>query len=65
MWPGSSVSGIYIGHPDAYYFGVAKVEQDQVAEYADRKGMPLEEVERWLTPILNYRPGDRAVIAAE
>ena len=38
MWPGSSVSGIYIGHPDAYYFGVAKVEQDQVAEYADRKG---------------------------
>ncbi|PXW79610.1 methionine synthase (B12-dependent) [Ruegeria sp. P4] len=65
MWPGSSVSGIYIGHPDAYYFGVAKVEQDQVAEYADRKGMPLEDVERWLTPILNYRPGDRAVIAAE
>ncbi|GLP87618.1 methionine synthase [Tritonibacter mobilis] len=65
MWPGSSVSGIYIGHPDAYYFGVAKVEQDQVSEYADRKGMPLEEVERWLTPILNYRPGDRAVIAAE
>ena len=65
MWPGSSVSGIYIGHPDAYYFGVAKVEQDQVAEYADRKGMPLEEVERWLTPILNYRPGDRAVITAE
>ena len=54
MWPGSSVSGIYIGHPDAYYFGVAKVERDQVQDYAQRKGMPVEEVERWLAPILNY-----------
>ena len=42
MWPGSSVSGLYIGHPDAYYFGVAKVERDQVADYAARKGMALE-----------------------
>ncbi|SDW14435.1 methionine synthase (B12-dependent) [Albimonas donghaensis] len=56
MWPGSSVSGLYIGHPDAYYFGVAKVERDQAVDYAARKGMPLEEVERWLAPVLNYRP---------
>lgn len=57
MWPGSSVSGIYIGHPDAYYFGVAKVERDQVQDYANRKGMDLAEVERWLAPILNYSAG--------
>ena len=65
MWPGSSVSGIYIGHPDAYYFGVAKVERDQVEDYAARKGMDIEEVERWLAPILNYRPGEVRTIAAE
>ena len=66
MWPGSSVSGLYIGHPDAYYFGVAKVERDQVEDYAARKGMAVEEVERWLAPVLNYRPGDAATeIAAE
>ena len=63
MWPGSSVSGLYIGHPEAYYFGVAKVEADQVADYAARKGMDLAEAERWLAPILNYVPGQ--VIAAE
>ncbi|MFC7065542.1 methionine synthase [Brucella rhizosphaerae] len=57
MWPGSSVSGLYIGHPDSYYFGVAKVERDQVEDYAERKGMSVEEVERWLGPILNYIPG--------
>jgi 5-methyltetrahydrofolate--homocysteine methyltransferase len=53
MWPGSSVSGLYLSHPDAYYFGVAKVERDQVEDYAARKGMPIHEVERWLAPILN------------
>ncbi|MGY6548024.1 MAG: methionine synthase [Roseinatronobacter sp.] len=57
MWPGSSVSGLYIGHPDSYYFGVAKVERDQVESYAARKGIPVAEAERWLTPILNYTPG--------
>ncbi|MDI7924177.1 methionine synthase [Ferirhizobium litorale] len=56
MWPGSSVSGIYIGHPSAYYFGVAKIERDQVEDYARRKGMPIPEVERWLGPVLNYVP---------
>ena len=59
MWPGSSVSGLYLAHSDAYYFGVAGVERDQVEDYATRKGMPVAEVERWLAPILNYTPGDR------
>ncbi len=54
MWPGSSVSGLYLSHPDSYYFGVAKVERDQVEDYARRKGMAVREVERWLGPILNY-----------
>jgi 5-methyltetrahydrofolate--homocysteine methyltransferase len=65
MWPGSSVSGLYIGHPDAHYFGVAKVERDQVEDYAFRKGMDIAEVERWLAPILNYEPADYRVMAAE
>ncbi|MFK3776899.1 methionine synthase [Agrobacterium sp. NPDC089420] len=56
MWPGSSVSGIYIGHPESYYFGVAKVERDQVLDYARRKDMSVTEVERWLGPVLNYVP---------
>ncbi len=56
MWPGSSVSGLYIGHPESYYFGVAKVERDQVEDYAARKGMEVREVERWLGSVLNYVP---------
>jgi 5-methyltetrahydrofolate--homocysteine methyltransferase len=56
MWPASSVSGLYIAYPEAHYFGVAKVERDQVEDYAARKGMPVEEVERWLAPVLNYAP---------
>ena len=54
MWPGASVSGLYFAHPDSYYFGVAKVERDQVEDYAVRKGMSIEDVEHWLAPILNY-----------
>jgi 5-methyltetrahydrofolate--homocysteine methyltransferase len=65
MWPGSSVSGLYLSHPDAYYFGVAKVERDQVEDYAARKGMPIHEVERWLAPILNYEPLSYRLAAAE
>jgi 5-methyltetrahydrofolate--homocysteine methyltransferase len=65
MWPGSSVSGIYIGHPDAHYFGVAKVERDQVEDYAARKEMSIVEVERWLSPILNYDPASYRLEAAE
>jgi 5-methyltetrahydrofolate--homocysteine methyltransferase len=56
MWPASSVSGLYIAHPEAHYFGVAKVERDQVEDYAARKGMAVAEVERWLGPVLNYAP---------
>jgi len=57
MWPGSSVSGLYLAHPESYYFGVTRIERDQAADYAARKGMSLEEAERWLAPILNYTPG--------
>ena len=56
MWPASSVSGLYIAHPEAHYFGVAKVERDQVEDYAARKQMSVVEVERWLAPVLNYAP---------
>ncbi|WP_269932349.1 methionine synthase [Aminobacter sp. HY435] len=63
MWPGSSVSGLYLSHPESYYFGVAKVERDQVEDYAQRKGMTVVEAERWLAPILNYVPAPVAVAA--
>ncbi|MBV9559466.1 MAG: methionine synthase [Bradyrhizobium sp.] len=56
MWPGSSVSGLYFSHADSYYFGVGKIERDQVEDYAARKGMTFAETERWLAPILNYIP---------
>jgi len=56
MQPGSSVSGLYFAHPEAHYFGVAKVERDQVEDYAARKKMSVAEVERWLAPVLNYSP---------
>ena len=62
MTPASTVSGLYLAHEQAHYFGVAKVERDQVEDYARRKGMPVAEVERWLGPILNYEP---ATVAAE
>ncbi len=56
MWPGSSVSGLYFSHPKSAYFGVGKIERDQVEDYAARKGWDIEEVERWLSPILSYSP---------
>jgi 5-methyltetrahydrofolate--homocysteine methyltransferase len=56
MWPGSSVSGLYFAHPESRYFALGKIDRDQVADYAERKGMPLAEVERWLGPNLNYDP---------
>ena len=54
MYPASTVSGWYFAHPESKYFGVGKIERDQVADYAARKGMSLEEVERWLRPVLEY-----------
>jgi len=54
MLPTASVSGFYIAHPQSRYFAIGKVERDQVADYAHRKGMDLAVAERWLAPILNY-----------
>ena len=56
MWPGSSVSGLYFAHPESRYFSLGKIDRDQVADYATRKGMSVAEVERWLGPNLNYDP---------
>ena len=53
MWPGASVSGWYFAHPDAKYFAVAKIQADQVEDYATRKGWTLEEAEKWLGPNLS------------
>jgi 5-methyltetrahydrofolate--homocysteine methyltransferase len=54
MFPASSVSGLYFGHPEAKYFAVGKIERDQIESYAQRKGMSVEEAEKWLQPYLNY-----------
>jgi 5-methyltetrahydrofolate--homocysteine methyltransferase len=56
MWPGASVSGLYFAHPESKYFGVGKLGRDQVLDYHRRKGMSLQEVERWLGPYLDYDP---------
>jgi 5-methyltetrahydrofolate--homocysteine methyltransferase len=56
MWPGASVCGLYFSHPESRYFGVGKIERDQVEDYAKRKDWSQEEAERWLAPILNYDP---------
>jgi 5-methyltetrahydrofolate--homocysteine methyltransferase len=56
MWPGSSVSGLYFAHPQSRYFVLGKIGADQVADYAQRKDMSVAEVERWLSPNLNYDP---------
>ena len=58
MWPGSSVSGLYFAHPQAKYFAVGKLGRDQLLDYHLRKGMTLQEVERWLGPYLNYDPAE-------
>lgn len=54
MYPAASVSGIYFAHPESKYFGLGKISKDQVTEYAERKEMPLEKVEKWLGQNLNY-----------
>jgi 5-methyltetrahydrofolate--homocysteine methyltransferase len=56
MLPAASVSGIYLGHPEAKYFAVGRVGRDQVEDYAARKGVPVAEVESWLRPNLAYEP---------
>jgi 5-methyltetrahydrofolate--homocysteine methyltransferase len=56
MWPGASVSGLYFSHPESHYFGVGKIERDQVMDYARRKGWTVADAERWLAPVLNYDP---------
>ena len=56
MWPAAAVSGWYFWRPEAQYFGVGKLGQDQVEDYARRKGLTLEEAERWLAPNLGYLP---------
>ncbi len=56
MWPASSVSGYYFAHPQAQYFGVGKIGRDQVADYARRRGVSMEQAERWLSPNLGYDP---------
>ncbi len=56
MLPTASVSGWYLAHPQARYFGVGRIQRDQVADYAQRKGISLTEAERWLAPVLGYEP---------
>ena len=57
MFPTAAVSGLYFGHPDSHYFGVGKIDRDQVEDYARRKGWDVATAERWLAPILSYTPG--------
>jgi len=59
MWPGSSVSGLYFAHPESRYFSLGKIGRDQVADYHERKGMSVAEVERWLGQNLNYEPAEK------
>jgi 5-methyltetrahydrofolate--homocysteine methyltransferase len=64
MTPPASVSGLYFAHPEAFYFGVGKIERDQVEDYARRKGWTVATAERWLSPILNYDPAAQREAAA-
>jgi 5-methyltetrahydrofolate--homocysteine methyltransferase len=57
MYPTAAVSGLYFAHPESHYFGVGRIEKDQVEDYARRKRMSVAEAERWLGPILNYDAG--------
>ncbi len=65
MLPGAAVSGYYVWRPEAQYFGVGKVDRDQVEDYARRKGMDLAAAERWLAPNLAYEPQGRGVVGAQ
>lgn len=65
MWPSAAVSGWYFSHPQSSYFGIGRIERDQVADYAKRKDMDLATMERWLAPNLAYDPARDAAEAAE
>lgn len=54
MWPGAAVSGLYFAHPESRYFSINKITKDQAEHYAKLKGQPIEEIERWLSPVLGY-----------
>ena len=54
MHPAAAVSGMYFSHPQARYFALGKIARDQVEDYARRKGMEMDEAERWLAPNLGY-----------
>jgi len=56
MFPTAAVCGLYLAHPESYYFGVGKIQRDQVEDYARRKGMEVDDAERWLGSILAYDP---------
>ena len=56
MTPAAAVSGLYFAHPKAHYFGVGRIERDQVSDYARRKRWDIPTAERWLSPVLNYEP---------
>lgn len=62
MYPASAVSGLYFSHPESKYFNVGKINRDQVEDYARRKNMPVEEIERWLAPILAYERAEKELI---
>jgi 5-methyltetrahydrofolate--homocysteine methyltransferase len=64
MTPGAAVSGWYFAHPESRYFGLGRIERDQVEDYARRKGMDMATMERWLAPNLNYDPDTVALPAA-
>ena len=61
MLPAASVSGLYFSHPEAKYFNVGRIGRDQLESYAERKGMSIEEAERWLAPNLAYDPAELGV----
>ena len=65
MWPGAAVSGLYFSHPDSAYFGVGRIDRDQIEDYAKRKGWTVAEAEKWLAPILSYDPAAIPKAAAE
>ena len=63
--PGAAVSGLYFSHPESAYFGVGRIDRDQVEDYAARKGWTIAETERWLAPLLSYDPARIPREAAE